>query len=406
VTLFWIGAGALTLLALLLVCWPWLGKRLIKGTTDSQKLNVRLTQQRLAELKREVHEGLIDEQDLQTAEQELKLALAQEQGAEQPKAKSFSLSVLIIGLLLALAVAGGSYWQANEIGELKHWQRANEQLAELGKRVVVEADPSVTAEELQRFALGLRTRLWHQPEAPEGWLLLGRLHASLNRLDSAIEAYDKSIKLAPDKDSAKMSLAQALVMTATEGNLQRALVILRNLTEKDQNNHSAVGLLAITATQLGQNELALDSWRQLQQQLPKDDPMYASVAQRIAALSAEDGDITELQLEISMAPELISRLPKTGYLIVFARDPDKGNMPAAVIKQPLQELPLTLMLTDADAMLADYRLSDLNQAQLVARISEDADVSASAGELEGEASVTIEAGTSMRQRIVINREIK
>ncbi|ALS99033.1 c-type cytochrome biogenesis protein CcmI [Lacimicrobium alkaliphilum] len=405
-TLFWSGAGALTLLALLLVCWPWLGKRLVRGTADSQKLNIRLTRQRLEELQREVHEGLIDEQDLKSAEQELKLALAQEQGAEQPTARSFSVSVLIMGLLLALAVGGGSYWKANEIGELKHWQQANAELADLGKRVVVEADPSVTAEELQRFALALRTRLWHQPDAPEGWLLLGRLHASLNRLDSAIEAYDKSIRLDPDKDSARMSLAQALVMTATEDNLQRALAILRSLTEKDKNNHSAIGLLAIAATQLGQNNLALDSWRQLQQQLPKDDPMYASVAQRIEALGGEDADITRLQLEISVAPELISRLPETGYLIVFARDPDKGNMPAAVKKQPLQDMPLTLMLTDADAMLTDYRLSDLNQAQLIARISEDADVSVRAGELEGEASITIEAGTNMQQRIVINREIK
>lgn len=132
-TVFWIGAGALTILALLLMCWPWLNKGPARGAADSQKLNVRLTRQRLEELKREVREGLIDEQDLQAAEQELKLALAQEQSAEQARVRSFSLPVMMIALLLALVVAGGSYWKANEITELKRWQQANEQLAELGK---------------------------------------------------------------------------------------------------------------------------------------------------------------------------------------------------------------------------------------------------------------------------------
>ncbi|GGD72705.1 c-type cytochrome biogenesis protein CcmI [Lacimicrobium alkaliphilum] len=405
-TVLWSGFAVLIVFAALLIFWPWLGRRIADPKLDSQNLNIRLTRQRLNELQREVQEGLIGKEDQQQAEQELKLALAQEQSSEQRSGKSFSVLVLTIGLLLALAVAGGSYWKANEIGDLRHWQQAKSEIGELGKRVVVDADPSVTAQELQRFALALRTRLWREPDAPEGWLLLGRLHASLNRLDSAIQAYEKSLDLDPTRDSAKMSLAQALVMTASETNLQRASGILRKLTEKDKSNHSAMGLLAITATQLGQNDLALDSWRELQSQLPESDPMYASVAERIAALNGSESAVTELQLKISVAPELTSKLPEQGYLVVFARDPQKGNMPAAVIRQPLDTMPLTLTLTDANAMMADYRLSDLNQAQLIARISQDADVSSQAGELEGEVSITIQAGTIMQQSIVINREIK
>ncbi|WP_088330203.1 c-type cytochrome biogenesis protein CcmI [Lacimicrobium sp. SS2-24] len=404
---FWGVACAFFLFALVLIAWPWLFSRQKENGADSQALNVQLTRERLSELQREADEGLISREDQRQAELELKLALAQEQGAVTLTGKRFSLPVVVTGLLVALLVAAGSYWKANEIGALMHWQEANSRLAELGKRVVVEADPSISAEELQTFALALRTRLWHQPEAPEGWLLLGRLHASLNRFDSAIEAYEKSLQLDPQRASARMSLAQALVMTAQENNLRRALALLNELIATEPDNHSAIGLRAIAATQLGDNQKALDSWRQLQQQLPVSDPMYASVQERIAELSGPDNDdATSLTVEVSITPALKEKLPAQGYLIVFARDPQRGNMPAAVIRQPLTDLPVSLTLSDDNAMLADYRLSDLHQAELIARISEDADVSAMAGELEGHIQVSLASGTQMLEKIVINKEIE
>lgn len=403
-TMFWIAVAVMAVLAAFLVGWPWLGKR-FNSTVDGQGLNVALTRQRLDEMRREVSEGLIEAKDLATAEQELKLALAvEQQGQHLSGSASGSKWVLIIGLVLAVIVSAVSYWKANEIQSLQDWQTANSQLAELGRRVVVEADPSVTVEELQRFALALRTKLNAEPQAPEGWLLLGRLYASLSRLDSAIEAYEKSLSLEPERGGTLLSLSQALVMVGSDESLQRAKQILTKLQLREPDNQSSLGLLAITASQLGDKPLAIKSWKALGAMLPADDPMQVSIQQRIDELS--EGAGTRLLVQVSISDALQGQLPEQGYLIVFARSSDGSmKMPAAVIRQPLASLPVEIELSDNNAMLPNYNLSSLTQAQVVARISLDANVETAPGELQGEIQLNVENGTLMRAEILIDKEL-
>lgn len=403
-TMFWIAVAVMAVLAAFLVGWPWLGKR-FNSTIDGQGLNVALTRQRLDEMRREVAEGLIEAKDLATAEQELKLALAvEQQGQHLSGSASGSKWVLIIGLVLAVIVSAVSYLKANEIQSLQDWQAANSQLAELGRRIVVEADPSVTVEELQRFALALRTKLNAEPNAPEGWLLLGRLYASLSRLDSAIEAYEKSLSLEPERGGTLLSLSQALVMVGSDESLQRAKQILTKLQLQEPDNQSSLGLLAITASQLGDKPLAIKSWKALGAMLPADDPMQASIQQRIDELS--EGTGTRLLVQVSISEALQAQLPEQGYLIVFARSSDSSmKMPAAVIRQPLASLPVEIELSDTNAMLPNYNLSSLTQAQVVARISLDANVETAPGELQGEIQLNVENGTLMRAEILIDKEL-
>lgn len=402
-TMFWIAVAVMALLAAFLVAWPWLGKTFNK-TVDGQRLNVALTRQRLQELRREVAEGLIESKDLETAEQELKLALAVEQGEAEQQSATGSKAILIAGLLIAVMVSALSYWKANEIDALQDWQLANSQLAELGRRVVVEADPTVTVDELQRFALALRTKLNAEPKAPEGWLLLGRLYASLSRLDSAIEAYEKSLSLDPERGGTLLSLSQALVMVGSEESLTRAKQLLTKLQLREPENQSSLGLLAITASQLGDNPLAIKSWTALGAMLPADDPMQASIQQRISELNGISS--TRLLVQVALSEEVKAQLPEQGYLIVFARSSDGAmKMPAAVIKQRLSGLPIEIELSDSNAMLPSYNLSSLAHAQVIARVSRDENVETAPGELQGEIQLEVAKGTTMRAEILIDKEL-
>lgn len=402
-TMFWIAVAVMALLAAFLVAWPWLGKTFNK-TVDGQRLNVALTRQRLQELRREVAEGLIESKDLETAEQELKLALAVEQGEAEQQSATGSKTILIAGLLIAVMVSALSYWKANEIDALQDWQQANSQLAELGRRVVVEADPTVTVDELQRFALALRTKLNAEPAAPEGWLLLGRLYASLSRLDSAIEAYEKSLSLDPERGGTLLSLSQALVMVGSEESLNRAKQLLTKLQLREPENQSSLGLLAITASQLGDTPLAIKSWTALGAMLPVDDPMQASIQQRISELNGMSS--TRLLVQVALSEEVKAQLPEQGYLIVFARSSDGAmKMPAAVIKQPLSVLPIEIELSDSNAMLPNYNLSSLAHAQVIARVSRDENVEIAPGELQGEIQLEVAKGTTMRAEILIDKEL-
>lgn len=399
---YWLASALMLVLAMALALLPLVRARQAL-VTDSKALNLALTRQRLAELDKELQEGLLEASDKQAAEAELKMGLVLEQQGQATRGRRAGW-VPIVLLVIASGAAGVSYWHANQISLLQGWQQAMDELGPLGRRVVVEADPSLTADELQRFALALRTKLKSDPNSPEGWLLLGRLYASLGRLDSAIEAYHKSLAIDPQRPSTLQSLAQALLMTNDEQHIREAKGYLLKLQAQAPEDEGIMGLLAIAASQLGDKALALSNWQALKQKLAADDPMQQEVDRRIEAL--RPASQTRLELTVEMDPQLASRLPEQGYLFVFAKDASaQHRLPAAVVKQPLGGFPVTVSLSDADAMMPGVNLSSLTAATLVARVSLDDKVEVQPGELQGELELKIDAGHTATGTIIIDKEL-
>jgi hypothetical protein len=109
---------------------------------------------------------------------------------------------------------------------------------------------------------------------------------------------------------------------------------------------------------------------------------------------------------VSIANELESKLPSTGFLILFAQDAISGSrVPLAVKKLALPQFPILLSLSADDAMIASLSLENAEQVTITARISVDEDVMTKPGELEGSlASVTV--NDSMQAvTLIINKEI-
>jgi hypothetical protein len=63
-------------------------------------------------------------------------------------------------------------------------------------------------------------------------------------------------------------------------------------------------------------------------------------------------------------------------------------------------------LSNDNAMMPNYTLSQLQQAKLVARVSFDADVAQSAGEFQGEWIATLNSNQTTQETITIDRELK
>lgn len=405
-SVFFIGALLMSVLALVLVGFPWLVRTRKQGAVLTNKQVIR---QRLEELQREEREGLISEQERISAEQELKLALLSEH-RELPTSRH-GVPARIWGIaLLLVAVCSVVYFKANEITSLQRWESAIERLPELGKRIVFDADDSIQPSDLEDFALGIRSKLAKEPDDATGWLLLGRLYSSLNRLDSALEAFERSLSIAPDNLGALNSYGQALVMTGQEPYLNKAVGVLQQVIAQTPDDPSTIGLLAVTATQLGQDALALENWRRLKTFIPDGDPMHAQIDEQVAKLSEAQGPATKVkksvEIEVVLDEALLGKLPEQGYLFVFAQDASgQIRMPAAVVKSPLQGFPVKIELSDANAMMADYTLSSLEEARLVARVSADENVSVKKGELQGEVVVTLQSGEASIQRILINKEL-
>ncbi len=402
---YWLGVALLSAIAIGILALPWLVRR----DRHSQDIlsNTQIIKQRMLELEREVSEGLISEEDKQIAIKELKLALVDEVHEEQEKRASAKW-VLSSGLVLTIGLCGYLYFHSNEISDIQHWQDVTQQSSALAKRIVIDADPTITGEEVQDFALAMRTKLLKTPDDHIGWLLLGRLHASLNRLDESIQAFARAYELAPNHLGVLSSYSQTLVMTGQEDYLRQALPLIRRSIELNPEDINAYGMLAVTATTLGDNDVAIENWQQLKVRLPSTDPMHAEVDKRIAALGGkvESMQQTAVALTVDIDQALIDKLPENAYLFVFAQEASgKVRMPAAVVKSRLGELPVKIELSDANAMMPTYTLSQLSEAKLVARISIDENVAPTQGELQGEVVVQLQPGIKIAQQVLINKEI-
>lgn len=402
---YWLGVALLSAIAIVIVILPWITKR----DRHAQDIlsNTQIIKQRMLELEREVNEGLMSEEDKLVAIKELKLALVDEVEGAQGQTKHANLA-MVSGFVVTLGICGYLYYHSNEVSDIQHWQDVTQQSSALAKRIVIDADPTITGEDVQDFALAMRTKLLKTPDDHIGWLLLGRLHASLNRLDESIHAFSRAYELAPEHPGVLSSYSQTLVMTGQEDYLRQAQVLMKRSIELNPEDINAFGMLAVTATTLGDNELAIASWQQLQARLPDTDPMKIEIDKRIAALGGEVALVeqTSVMITVNIDESLINKLPENAFLFVFAQDASGAvRMPAAVVKTPLGQLPVQIELSDANAMMTTYKLSQLNEAKLVARISLDENVAPSQGELQGEVVVQLQSGEEIVQQLLINKEL-
>ncbi|GAB2704016.1 c-type cytochrome biogenesis protein CcmI [Aliiglaciecola aliphaticivorans] len=414
-TSYWLGFAMLSAIAVGILVVPWLLKR--NRHHQDVLTNTQIIKQRMQELSREVDEGVISADDKDIAIKELKLALVDETvgSPDQQQAGSWPL---FLGISISVILCAILYYKSNEVSDLQHWQEVKQQSSELAKRIVIEGDSSVTLDELNDFSLAMRSKLANAPDDYIGWLLLGRLHASLNRLESALQAFEKAYMLAPEHSGVLSSYTQTLVMTGEENYIRKAQRLLITMVQSNPQDMNAIGMLAVASTQLGDTQQALSSWQQLKLILPADDPMTVEVENRIAQLSqgsvapqvdeaveVADAD-TSVLITVSISDELVAKIPENAFIFVFAQDANGSvRMPAAVVKNRLADLPLQVELSDANAMLPSFKLSQLENARLVARISLDENVAQAKGELQGEVTVTLQAGNQIMQSIVIDKEV-
>ena len=419
-SLFYLGAVISVVIFLLFIIFPWVRKA--NDDSVSRLTNKGLIKQRLIELHTEQQQGLLSDSDRLQSENELKLALLDETTTSQSNEATVGIA-LTIGALISLSVGIGVYLYSNQIKPVDEWLMAQQQTSELGQRMI-RGDENLSLKDLQTFALGLRTKLVDTPEDATGWMLLGRVSGAMNRVDSAIQAFEMSLKFDPNNVGTLSSYAQALLMTGQEQQVLQAKQALLQILDLEPNNTNAMGVLAIAASELGDKPLALENWQRLVAFIPDTDPNFAAVNQRILQLQSElDQDNQQLaqnqpnltadnlsstlvSVTINISDELQAKLPENGFLFVFAQESSgQMKMPAAVVKMPLGGFPVVVELSNNNAMTPNYTLSQLQQAKLVARVSVDGNGTQSAGDFQGDLIATLIANEMTQVAITIDKEL-
>jgi cytochrome c-type biogenesis protein CcmI len=256
VTSFYVYCLLFAAIAVGFILYPWLKDRNAKKRFEVSNTNV--IKQRIEEIKREAFEGLIDPEEMQTAIDEMKIALADETAfhdAQEKKAETTSLSArsaklpLLIGAIPALFAAVWVYVDANQLSGLQDLVDATNNIDELSQRILVTPADDVRPEEFQKYALVIRQQLRKDPSDATGWQWLGRLRMSLGQTEEAVAAFDKALKISPDAQDIRMKYAQAMMMVGDDENLQNAKRQVSYLVQIAPENRNYRLLLTVVAAQ-------------------------------------------------------------------------------------------------------------------------------------------------------------
>lgn len=257
----------------------------------------------------------------------------------------------------------------------------------------------------------LEARLRQNPGDAEGWRMLGRTYLVSGRADDAVAAYERASAVTGGNDAAvELDLAEALVLTDQPANVTRAKGMLDAALAADASNQKALWYAGLLAARGGDAEAAKASWTKLLEQNPPEEireilvnqlqqlgaevPQEASTGAGAAmggmgatgeAPAAGSASGRTLRLAVSVAPELASRLEPGTPVFVSAREAGIPGPPLAAVRLSSDELPTTVILSDANSMIEGRNLSSVNEVQVVARVAFGGTAVTTSGDLVGEA---------------------
>ncbi len=401
----WASFALLTLIALLFVMLPFLKKERVKTITHNANAElISIYEQRLVELQNDLENQRIDAQNHSESVIELKRRLLNELSPEKSlNSRGNNRIFALTGGAFVIALTGIFYSMTGNQQQISAWHDAMDNLAEYGERAVMQKGEPLSENELQAFALALRTKLNQTGDDEIAWMLLGRVAMSLNEFDMAQQSFDKALQMNPANMQVLISYSQVLLLEGSEASMTRAAGMLSKVLQEEPQNLDAISLLALIAYERKDWVQAKAAFEVLLASMDKADTRYNMIAQRISEIEqqqAQNVDVTKsaaIKVTVNVSTELKNKQPENGILFVFAKALNGSPMPLAVVKLNEYQFPITVELSDANSMVAGLNLSSAEDIVITARISNDDSVMPSSGELEGHSAALKRESTRQLQ---------
>lgn len=385
---FWIAAGLLLLAALAFLLLPVLRGRRLQQEEDRTALNVALYQERLAELEAQAAAGALAGEALEQARAEAARELLEDtEGDEGRRQGSLGRAVPLAVACLVPLIGYGLY---------AHWGASD--------KVALTREFATPPTSAEQMIDRLERSVALQPESAESWYVLGRAYMAQERPRDAAPAFARAVDLAGPQAELLGQWAQALYFAGNRQWTEQLQNITRDALTADPAEPTTLGLLGIVAFESGLYRDAVRFWSRLVAVLPEEDPSRQAIQGGIERARAElaargEADSTppadapaageaapaRVTVEVALAPSLREQVRPDDTVFVFARAAEGPPMPLAVKRLRVADLPATVELGDADAMMPQLQMSKFPRIRLAARISRAGD--ATRGEWVGQGDV-------------------
>ncbi|MGR8930637.1 MAG: c-type cytochrome biogenesis protein CcmI [Gammaproteobacteria bacterium] len=397
-TVFWIIVASLIILALAILILPLLQNRAL-DPDDHRQRNIDIARQRLADLKQQLQDGVIDRLTFDEQYTELQLMLSDDlQATSEPKPASDQGRWVIAILLLLIPGISLLFYQL--LGEPYALAKAE-----------LQATQTKAMENIDAMVAKLEQRLKAQPGDLEGWMMLGRSFSYMQQYQKAADAFAELYRRQPENLEAMMQYANNLAMARNGRMAGEPAELITKVLERDPGNPNALWLAGMAKAEAGDYAEAAEYWQKLLAVLPPDSESRPQVQQTLDALKQEmnksdaGAPSVAISIQADISPELRVKLPGESAVFVYAQAVNGPKMPLAIARKRLADLPFDVTLSDAQAMRPGTKLGSYAQLKIVARVSKSGQAISQPGDLLGSTEIAAPFGKDT-VTVLINEEVK
>jgi cytochrome c-type biogenesis protein CcmH len=253
----------------------------------------------------------------------------------------------------------------------------------------------------------------------EGWLMLGRTYAMMQRFGEAKEAYEKVLALAPENPEVITDYADIVAMTNNGSLIGKPLELIGKALRLDPQNPKALALAGTAEFERRRYKDAAAYWERLLVLVPPAETELAesvrnSIAEAKSLASGKGSTVARaphqpssgqvppsaenkpgsasaaggatsgtLSGKVTLSPALAGKVSPNDSLYVFARAKTGPRAPLATLRLQVKDLPANFSLNDSMAR-SGVQLSTFPDEVIVgARVSKSGSPMPQGGDLQG-----------------------
>lgn len=440
---FWIISGILIVVALLFIVPTLLmkGKKEEEERVERDAVNITVYRDQLTELEKDLENDILTQDQYNQSKQELQQRMLQDIPEEQTDAAVKSpnkIANIAVSTLIIMALPISAIYLYLEIGDtrglLPQAQLASAtQMQQSGGGAPVGGGGTPEGHDNFMSVLdNLITRLNNNPEDIEGWFMLARTYAIMNRYDEAASTYAKLNEVVPNDPQILSDYADVLAMTNQGSLIGKPAELIEEALELDPEYPKALALAGTAEFEKNDFDQAAAYWERLLAVIPPDSQLAQSVKESIdeantlagketgaqpvqtadasaasaqAAEEAADETASVMQLaqsegetssaetgepatmaisgNVTISDSVASHVHPNDTLFIYARAETGPKMPLAILRLQASDLPAVFTLTDEMAMTPAMKMSSFPSVVVEARVSKSGQAVPSSGDLQG-----------------------
>lgn len=281
-TTFIIIALLMTVIAVLMIVLPFRRKKLdLQKISLEQDENIAILRNQLRQFELDFKEGRIGQEQLDEARLDVEKRLLQEEGAIAADQMD----------LKAVNQHGGKKWPTI-------WIASGLPICAIALYLLVgsplalylpeanQGQPQLSQKDIEGMVKRLAEKLQKDPNNAEGWQMLGRSYAALQKMPEALDAYKKALALNPNSAQLMVDYADLLAFQnkSIRGEPMR---LIQKALQIEPNNLKALALAGTAYFELGDFKRAEEYWTKAKNLVPADSEFARGMTENIAAAKAE-----------------------------------------------------------------------------------------------------------------------